>query len=176
MKKLYFMRHGLTEMNVAGRWSGSSETPLTDTGREQARLAGVHAKTLGIEVIVSSTLGRAVETAEIVAHEIGYDPNKIIKNELLIERHFGELEGAPYMPDLDLSGYKDIEPLEDLYARCQAAADWIESLPQQTVLIVCHGSTGRALRHVLNPAIPFRGAGHFPNAEIIELTVGILTS
>ncbi len=164
------MRHGLTEMNVEGRWSGSSETPLTEVGRKQARLAGEYARSLNIDTIVTSSLGRAVETAEIVAQEMGHNQADIIKSDLIIERHFGELEGAPYIPDVDLSGYKDIEPIEVLYDRCRTFVDWLETAPGDTVLIVSHGSTGRALRHVLNPTTPFAGAGHFPNAEIFELT------
>ena len=164
------MRHGLTEMNVAGRWSGSSETPLTEVGRKQARLAGHHARSLNIDTIVTSSLGRAVETAQIVAQAIDFDQANIIQSDLIIERHFGELEGAPYIPDVDLSGYKDVEPLEVLCDRCRAFVNWLETIPGNTVLIVSHGSTGRALRHVLNPDTPFDGAGHFPNAQIFELT------
>lgn len=169
MKTIYFMRHGLTEMNVAGVWSGSSETDLTDEGRAQAKRAGIQATGLGIEAIVCSTQSRAIETAEIVAKEIDYPLDHIHKSSLLIERHMGELEGTPWQPDLNLDGVADIESTDTLFHRARLAVEWLESLPYDTILVVSHGATGRALRHIMNPAIPFIGAGHFPNAEIIQL-------
>ena len=168
MKKLYFVRHGLTEMNVAGLWSGSTETSLTNDGRAQARKAGQAAKALGIDAIVSSTMGRAVETAQIIAKEIGYPAENIHTSSLLIERHFGALEGQPYFPDLNMDGVADVESVETLLGRAKLALEWINTIPGNTILIVSHGSTGRAIRHVLHPEIPFKG-NHFPNAEIREL-------
>ena len=169
MKILYFMRHGLTEMNVAGIWSGSTETSLTAEGRAQAKRAGLAAKDLGIDAIVCSTMGRAIETAEIVAKEIGYPLDNIHKSSLLIERHFGELEGQPYKPDLNLDGFADVESIDTLKNRAVLALEWISTISGDTILVVSHGSTGRMLRHVASPDIPFAGAGHFKNADIVRL-------
>lgn len=170
MKTIYFMRHGLTEMNVAGLWSGSTETALTDTGKQQAKKAGQAAKKLGIETIASSTMGRALETARIVAKEIGYAPSDIHTSSLLMERHFGVLEGTPYTPDLDMDGIADAESDNELFTRAALAIEWIHSLPGSTVLVVSHGSTGRAIRHLLNTDIGFKHS-HFPNAEIVKLEI-----
>lgn len=168
MKKLYFVRHGLSEMNVLGFRAGSIETPLTDKGRAVAKLAGEHARNLGIDLIVSSSMGRALETAEIIAREISYPLEAIQKSDLLVERHFGILEGKPYKPGEDLDVVEGIEQAEALFERVTQALDWIETLPGNTVLIVSHGATGRALRHVLDPNISFASAS-FNNAEIVEL-------
>lgn len=169
MKTLYFMRHGLTELNAAGLFAGRTETPLTDTGRAQARLAGAYARTLQIDTIACSTMGRAIETAEIVANCIQYPAENIYENDLLVERDFGQLEGQPYFPGLNFDEIVGTETTEQLFARAAKALEWVEQLPGDRVLIVGHGSTGRALRHIHNPSIPFDGAGHFPNAEIVEL-------
>ncbi len=169
MKTLYFMRHGLTEMNVAGLWSGSSETDLTDEGRTQAKLAGQHAKELNIDTIVCSTQSRAIETAQIVAKEIGYTLDKIHQSSLLVERHMGQLEGQPYRPDFDMDGIADIETTDTLFNRARLAIEWIESLPGDTILVVSHGATGRAIRHILTPSTPFHGSARFGNAEIVHL-------
>ncbi len=168
MKTLYFMRHGLTDMNAAGIFSGRSEATLTDGGRDQAKRAGQAAKDLNIDAIVCSIMERAIETAEIVAKEIGYPVDKIHKSSLLIERHFGELEGQPYKPDLNIDGFADVESTDTLKNRTLLALEWIETIPGNNIL-VSHGSAGRMLRHVTNPEIPFSGAGKFPNAEIVEL-------
>lgn len=175
MKILYFMRHGLTEMNVAGKWSGRTETSLTQEGRDQAELAGKAAKSLSIDAIVCSTMGRAIETAEIVAKEIGYPLDQIHKSSLLIERDFGSFEGTPWQPDLDLDGFSDVESVDTLKNRAILALEWVESIPGDTILIVSHGATGRMLRHVVDPSVPFKGAARFSNAEIHELirTLGV---
>ena len=66
MKKLYFIRHGLSEGNVQEIWSGSTDTPLHTEGRAQAKAAGQKAKKLKIDLVVSSPMSRAKETAEII--------------------------------------------------------------------------------------------------------------
>lgn len=164
------MRHGLTEMNAAGLRSGSTETILTAEGRNQAKLAGQQAKHLSIDLIVCSTMKRTRETAEIVAHEMDYPIEKIMHSSLLIERHFGELEGQPYSPDLDIDGFADVESTDTLLHRAQLALEWIESLPGESILVVSHGSFGRALRHIVNRDIPF-GPPSFKNAEVVELRI-----
>jgi uncharacterized phosphatase len=172
MKTLFFMRHGLTDMNAAGVFSGRSNASLTEEGRAQAKRAGKVAKDLNIDAIVCSTMSRAIETAEIVAKGIGYPIDKIHKSSLLIERHFGELEGQPYKPDLNLDGFADVESTDTLKNRTLLALEWIETIPGDNILVVSHGSSGRMLRHVTNPEIPFSGAGKFGNAEIVELERG----
>lgn len=169
MKTIYFMRHGLTELNEAGLRAGSTETPLTKKGREQAKQAGEQAKSIKIDTIVCSTQGRARETADIVAKEIDFPKEQILHSSLLIERHFGELEGQPYKPDLDLDGFADVESTETILNRARLALEWIESLPGDSILIVSHSGFGRALRHVIHRHIPFTGSGSFNNAEIVKL-------
>ncbi len=166
------MRHGLTVMNAAGLRAGITETPLTEEGKLTARSAAKAVEQLGIDCIVSSSMGRAVETAEIVAQVIGYPIDAIHKSDLLIERDFGVLEGAAYVADQDLDNVDGMEKASVLQDRVIKALAWIDTLPGNTVLLVSHGATGRMLRHVTNPEIPFVGASHFKNAEIFELTQG----
>jgi broad specificity phosphatase PhoE len=92
MKKLYFIRHGLSEMNKSGHFAGTIDTPLAEEGRAQAKMAGIKARELRIDLIVTSPLIRASETAEIIARQIGYPKDKIVLSRLLIERHWGDLE------------------------------------------------------------------------------------
>lgn len=155
MKKLYFIRHGITEMNELGLISGITETPLSKTGKLQAKTAGQEAKLLNIDCIVSSPMNRAVETARIIAKEIGYPLDNIHISKLLIERDFGELEGKVWSPDLNLDGIADIETVDTILARASLAIKWLESLDAQTILVVAHGGIGRALRHHLVEDMPY---------------------
>jgi len=89
MRRLTLIRHGLTEWNVSGRFQGHSNVPLSPAGRAQAvLLAGYLATFPAIDVVVSSPLERAVETARIAMpdRELRLDPR-------LRELDFGAFEG-----------------------------------------------------------------------------------
>lgn len=171
MKHLYFCRHGLSEYNKLGRWAGQIETPLVEEGKKQAQLAGQRAKTLHIDHIVSSPYSRAVDTAKIIATEIGYPLDKIEQNSLFIERGLGVLEGEPWNPDLDIDGFADVETRDTLLQRMRFAYEFLKSIPVDNILVVSHGATGRMLNHVVNPSMPFdsQDGFHFPNGKIIQL-------
>ncbi len=167
MKKLYFIRHGQTEMNVAGIYAGVIETPLTDEGKRQAKNAGKAAKDLGIDLIVASPLGRAQETARIVAKEIGYESAKIKGSPLLIERFFGAMEGQPNDPSLTYDKFDGAEDDDSLVHRAHAALAWINSQHADHILVVSHGSFGRALRSILKEEYPMSHPERINNAELL---------
>src|SRR3712207_2041072 len=56
MRRLYFIRHGESEFNKANKWTGSTDTPLTDTGHKQAKKAGKKLRDQGVvfDIIISS--------------------------------------------------------------------------------------------------------------------------
>jgi broad specificity phosphatase PhoE len=172
MKNLYFIRHGLSEMNKQGVWSGTSETPLSAEGRKQAKQAGKQAKNLHIDYIVCSPLSRALDTAKIIAQEIGYPEDNIHINDLFIERHWGELEGQAWNPDLDLDGFSDVETRDSIVERARLAIEFLKTLDAHNILVVSHGSFGRAMRHHLinHPYTNRRGPNEpiIPNAEIVK--------
>lgn len=162
------MRHGLSEDNEAGVWGGSVNSALTEKGKQQAKEAGKEAKTLKIDVIVSSPMRRTLDTAKIIAKEIGYPVKSIHVNKLLIERNFGELEGKPHNPDLDLDGFSDIETTDSVIERSRLALRWLENeFPgDTTVLVVAHGQIGRAFRNII--ANHEYGGDGLPNGKIIS--------
>ncbi|MEX2393317.1 MAG: histidine phosphatase family protein [Actinomycetota bacterium] len=70
MTRLLLVRHGQSEWNAQGRWQGQADPPLSDTGREEARLAAATLKRFD-GLFFASTLLRARQTAEIVSEEVG---------------------------------------------------------------------------------------------------------
>ncbi len=86
------VRHGLTELNRDRRVGGLMDVPLIEEGRKQAQEASRAFKGTPFDVVVSSPLVRALETAEIVA---GVQRGDIVVEEGCIERSFGEMEGLP---------------------------------------------------------------------------------
>jgi len=157
-------------MNKKGIFSGRTETPLATEGVHQATVAGQYAKDLGIDCIVSSPMKRAIDTATIIAHEIGYPVDRIIVNDLFMERAFGILEGQTYQPHMDMSNIEGVETAELIVERAKAGVDYLQSLPATTILVVSHGAIGRALRHSLSPTtVPFHGSERFGNAQVTKL-------
>ena len=69
MKKVYFVRHAESEWNVKSvRQVGSA--PITEKGQDQASLVGERFKDTPIDVVITSTMTRAKETAEIISEKI----------------------------------------------------------------------------------------------------------
>ncbi|CAN5415957.1 hypothetical protein BH09PAT4_BH09PAT4_02210 [soil metagenome] len=181
MKRLFYIRHGETDMNIAKKFSGTTEAQLTDNGRGQAKLSGeaLRQKPLRIDYIVCSPLKRTQETAKIVAGEIGFPVEKIEINDLFIERHFGTLEGTPSEEFIGSpEDYRKIdavagaETIEALQQRAEKALAYAKSIPADNVLIVSHGAFGRALRRVVNNqphTHEYDGIQWIGNAEIVEL-------
>ena len=91
MKKVLLVRHGESIWNAEGRWQGAADPPLSDTGRAQAAELAKLVKNEDIDLIVASDLGRAIETAEIVAATLDL-PKPIIEPRLR-ERDVGEISG-----------------------------------------------------------------------------------
>ncbi len=182
MKKLYFVRHGLTDMNVSGHYSGSSNAKLTQVGKQQASQAGKWARDNGIvfDVILTSPLSRAHDTAKLIADEIGYNHNNIVLLDKLRERHFGDLEGihnsnAPFTREQYLSdpfildSIENIEKITDLQYRANKVVEQIKSMPHENILIVGHGSFGRAVCRSINNTPLNEYGKSIDNAKIIQL-------
>lgn len=91
IKHFYLFRHGETDLNAEKRFQGQScNIGLNEGGRQQAAAFADTLKNKNIEVVVSSPLLRAWETAEIIAGKLGV-PLEI--NRHFIEGNFGEIEG-----------------------------------------------------------------------------------
>ena len=91
LRVLYLVRHGETDWNAAGRWQGQTDVGLNATGRTQAIQVADALRGRTIAGVVASDLGRASETARIVADAIGVP--LVYLDSALRERSFGCFEG-----------------------------------------------------------------------------------
>ena len=93
MGKIYFVRHGESEWNVADRICGQTDVPLTQKGHEQAEETGKKILDAGIraEAVLCSPLLRAKQTAEHIAEMTGI-PLRVEPR--LTEQNFGIWEGT----------------------------------------------------------------------------------
>lgn len=91
MRRLFLVRHGVTDWNEARRLQGASDIPLNDRGRDQARdAAPLLARIAPVQTIVASDLSRAQETAHIIAAAMGAT---VVTDDRLRERSYGAWEG-----------------------------------------------------------------------------------
>jgi len=143
-----FLRHGESVGNAEARWQGQSDYVLTEKGRAQARALAQrwkaeHAK---FDLIISSPLVRAKETAEIIAAAVD---SKVELDPVLLERHIGEMEGLtaeevrkkpqpPYVTPYDPIGGGG-EGDWALFLRAGQALHALVRRPPGSYLIVSHG-------------------------------------
>lgn len=94
MKDVYFVRHGQSQWNVEHKICGSTDIPLTDKGRDQARETAelIISENIKADMILYSPLMRAAETAKIISEITGIPA---VEEPLLIEQNFGKWEGTP---------------------------------------------------------------------------------
>jgi ribonuclease H / adenosylcobalamin/alpha-ribazole phosphatase len=87
------LRHGQTPMSVQKRYAGRSDVPLTDLGVRQAAAAAKRLASVGLDLIVTSPLLRAVQTAEEVAVATGAP---LLTDDGFRETDFGAWEGLTF--------------------------------------------------------------------------------
>lgn len=99
-KVFYIFRHGETDFNREGRWQGAGLDPeLNLAGITQAHLLAETLRPLNLQIIYSSPLQRALQTAEIIGSELNIP---VVVNNELIEGNFGINEGQ-YHKDIILT-------------------------------------------------------------------------
>lgn len=87
-------RHGQTDWNINFLLQGTTDTEMNQTGIQQVRTAARAIKLEDWDIVLTSPLFRARQTAEILKDEVGFET--IIEQKLLIERSFGEAEGLSH--------------------------------------------------------------------------------
>jgi len=91
---VYIFRHGQSEDNEEYVFSGWRDSPLTDKGREQARVLAEKLRDKKFDKLISSPQIRAIETMEIaMSKNEGAKNMKIEMDERIKERSYGDLQG-----------------------------------------------------------------------------------
>lgn len=149
--RLHLIRHGQTDWNLNHRFQGQSDSPLNETGMEQAQKIARRLSKVSIDAIYSSDLTRAIQTAEQIAshHNLNLHTDSRWR-----EQSFGEWEGLNFAEmqsaALDLLEAWRVDPLHNpppqgetltqLAKRVEAALNDIKARHvEQNVLLVTHG-------------------------------------
>lgn len=157
---IYLLRHGETVWNRADRRQGRLDSPLTLRGIAQARaVAGLLGDLLGDAVLPmhASPLGRAWQTATIVAETLAYDSDRIATDDRLAEVAYGRWEAMTPAeisrsdPDHWAKRQNDrwsiAPPGGESYVDLQnRLSDWLgEQDLTRDIVVVGHGALNRAL-------------------------------
>ena len=158
--EIYIVRHGETVWNEKKLLQGRTDIELNESGRKLARITGENLAGTHFDVVYSSPLKRAYETAQLI------DGNRdipIIKNDLIKEMCFGDWEGQNMSELLKDDGqdfkyffkqpqlYKPTSHGESFEELCRRAAkfmtEYIEPLESKysRVMIVAHGAINKAM-------------------------------
>jgi broad specificity phosphatase PhoE len=146
--RITFVRHGESESNVTGRWQGQGDSPLSSIGKKQAETLAQRLGNTPIDLVFSSDLSRAADTARALGRDITFEP-------AFREVDVGDWEGLdrrevalkfPEQVEALASGAHDVkigggESWDDLYRRVDAAfaglaerASWAEH-----IVVFTHG-------------------------------------
>ncbi len=181
--KIFIVRHGETDHNVAGRIQGQEiDDPLNETGRAQARERAEALADESFDVIFSSPLKRARETAEIIAERVNAP---VLFRDEIKERAFGKFSGRLFQEVNaemgtawnQVASTPDDEELKRIYGR-ETGTDFRERLlaftedvkhsyPDKRVLVIAHGGLIR-LAHFLFKEVQVE---HVHNASIEEFEI-----
>ena len=175
---LYVVRHGETIWNVERKVQGITDIPLTEKGRKDAEELQDLISTLNIDVVISSPLDRARETAKIlIDSKLPINTDDRIK-----ERDWGMNEGA-IIDTVDTwdcwdvilnTKVQNIECIQDFMYR---VSNFIEDIKvrykDKNVLVVTHSAVSRVIHYLLGtiPEDANLSRINIPNLRIIEYKI-----
>jgi broad specificity phosphatase PhoE len=167
--RLYFVRHGATQLTAEDRFSGATGVDLSDEGRHQVRRLGERLSSDGIKAVYCSPLSRTVETARILSAPHRLTP---VRRDGLREISHGRWEGltrreveerypeeySAWEEDPFTFAPRDGESGVGVLARAlPVVREIVVAHPGERVLVVSHKAT---LRLLLSSLLGFDARGY----------------
>ncbi|EMF8837511.1 histidine phosphatase family protein [Vibrio parahaemolyticus] len=160
-RRIFVLRHGETEFNADKKLQGHCNSSLTSKGCDQARRVGTTLKQY-VENrpfrVYSSTLGRALQTSQIVCEELNYSYENLNKEPRLKEFSLGEWEQRT-IPSLEQEipnllaqndWYLQAPNCETYESVRERLSSWLSDVAHdEDIVVVSHGLTGIVLRGLL---------------------------
>ena len=184
MNKLILLRHGESIWNKENRFTGWTDVPLSEKGRDEARRAGELLRSFSIypDISFTSLLKRAIVTRFLVMEELDRLWTPAYKDWRLNQRHYGALQGLNKLETSEKYGEEQVgdedlrypahdaryqmvqekllphgESLEDTVHRvlpCWKERILPEAEKGKTILVAAHGNSLRALIMMLQNLSP----------------------
>lgn len=157
--RIFLARHGRTPLNAAGVLRGHLDPELDEVGAVQAALLGDVIGRMDLQLVVSSPLRRAVETATAIAARAGTD---VEVDRRLIDRDYSQWAGMPREEVAGRWGSVDaapgVEPEHDVLDRALAAlTDLCRRVPDGSVAVVSHDVVNRLVLTALDRSLEAAG-------------------
>ncbi|EJE4171452.1 TPA: histidine phosphatase family protein [Vibrio parahaemolyticus] len=160
-RRIFVLRHGETEFNADKKLQGHCNSSLTSKGSDQARRVGTTLKQYvenRLFRVYSSTLGRALQTSQIVCEELNYSYENLNKEPRLKEFSLGEWEQRT-IPSLEQEipnllaqndWYLQAPNCETYESVRERLSSWLSDVTHdEDIVVVSHGLTGIVLRGLL---------------------------
>ncbi len=154
MTKIYLVRHGSTEWNEKRIWQGVVDTELSTNGIEEVEKMAEFFKNKQVDVIFSSPMRRAYQTANIIASKTAYGSEEII-----VDNRLRECE-------IKLWNGKTNEEIDQLYAA--QFHEWFTNLSSDVSGVESLESVQRRMYDFLKDVIV-----HFTNKNVIIVSHAI---
>lgn len=164
--KIYLTRHGETDWNKQFIIQGITDNPLNQVGQSQATTLQPFYENINLDIIISSSLFRAIETAEIATGS-----QVDIIDDRFIERDFGYFEGKDidvFYTTVDKSKYDDFERDDEIRTRVMDGLNDYANSEYNKIAIFAHS-------HVLKAALSsidsksYNFSSKIKNCAIVEL-------
>ncbi len=158
---LGLFRHGQTDWNIDLRLQGTADIPMNQFGIEQVQKAASEIARQEWDLIISSPLGRAKQSAAIIAAQLGVD--EVTETPLLLERAFGIGEGMLYdewsAKFAHLDEIPGAESAQQVTLRAEQLLEHVQSeFAGKRILAVSHGALIRFVLQVVTAGeIPPKG-------------------
>lgn len=162
MAYLVLVRHGQSEWNALGKWTGWQDVALTDQGKAEAREAAKALEGLQFHKAYTSKLSRAQQTLHEIKEHLKHVELETVAHEALNERHYGDYTGMNKWEAKEAMGEEEFtklrrswdhpvpngETLKDVHNRAVPYFEEhiLEDLKSgKNIIVAAHGNTLRAL-------------------------------
>ncbi len=179
MKTFILVRHGESETNLRKAFTGQINAPLTDLGRQQAKLMAEYVDKYHMDKIYVSPLQRAVDTAGAIAQRQNCPVDKC---HALMEINSGHWQGLTFgeiaekfpqtyqtwRTDIGSAAPEGGETCRELYDRVTGFFEKVLTEPDETVCLVCHATPIRMIESYIRGKSPAMAQeiSWVPNASV----------
>lgn len=188
--KIYIFRHGQTEFNRDGKFTGYLDSKLDKKGFDDAKIIAERLKTRKFQVAFHTSLKRSVETLKevLIGHK---ECKRIMVDDRMIERGYGDLQGKTHLEVVRKYGYKKYDlwhrgfnvrpPKGESFADVEKRVkDFINDLREfmkkekVNVAISCHGNSLRLFRKIMEKASEKEACSWFiPYDNYLEYEINV---
>ena len=162
MAYLVLVRHGQSEWNALGLWTGQEDVSLTEQGKAEARKAAEHLRDITLHKAHTSSLSRSHQTLEEIKSALSHTDLETVQHNALDERHYGDYQAKNKWEIKDQIGDDEFmklrrnwdhpvpngETLKDVHARVLPYYEQhvLEDLKAgKNIIVAAHGNSLRAL-------------------------------